>query len=252
MTTYTPTAPPARAEGRPANVTRRAGEWAGAALLVAVPTLFTAAYAALAVRFDYPDILRQPAGEVLTRFHGREAELLPLWWGMFASALLFLPASALGAKALGLRGAARSALTLTGTLAGLVQAVGLARWIFLVPLLAARYAAPDATDAARDAAQLLFSAFHQFLGAGVGEWLGYLFTGVWTLVLSAALWRTNRRGWAVAGFVSGVGVLVGTLEVFGVGAAGAMNALAYVAWSLWLIALGVAATVRLAKTRRAA
>ncbi len=37
-------------------------------LLIAVPLAFNAAFALLAARFDYPDILRQPTGEVLDRF----------------------------------------------------------------------------------------------------------------------------------------------------------------------------------------
>jgi hypothetical protein len=40
-------------------------------VLIAVPILFNVAFAMLAQRFDYPDILRQPTGEVLKRF--REA-----------------------------------------------------------------------------------------------------------------------------------------------------------------------------------
>ena len=40
------------------------------ALLVAVPLIFTAGFTGLQMTFDYPDILRHPAGEVLTRFAG--------------------------------------------------------------------------------------------------------------------------------------------------------------------------------------
>ena len=36
--------------------------------LIAVPVAFNAAFALLAARFDYPDILRRPTGEVLSRF----------------------------------------------------------------------------------------------------------------------------------------------------------------------------------------
>ncbi len=36
--------------------------------LIAVPVAFNTAFALLAARFDYPDILRRPTGEVLSEF----------------------------------------------------------------------------------------------------------------------------------------------------------------------------------------
>ena len=39
-----------------------------AVLLIATPLVFNAGYAALALRFEYPGILRRPTGEILERF----------------------------------------------------------------------------------------------------------------------------------------------------------------------------------------
>ena len=36
--------------------------------LIAMPVAFNTAFGMLAARFDYPDILRRPTGEVLARF----------------------------------------------------------------------------------------------------------------------------------------------------------------------------------------
>ncbi|MEY2756257.1 MAG: hypothetical protein RIR33_35, partial [Pseudomonadota bacterium] len=36
-------------------------------LLIIAPLIFTAGFTGLQMTFDYPDILRRPAGEVLTR-----------------------------------------------------------------------------------------------------------------------------------------------------------------------------------------
>ena len=41
---------------------------AASVLLIALPIAFNAAFAGLALAFDYPDILRRPTGEVLERF----------------------------------------------------------------------------------------------------------------------------------------------------------------------------------------
>ena len=43
-------------------------ETAAGLFLIVVPLAFNAAFGLLAARFDYPDILRRPTGEVLTRF----------------------------------------------------------------------------------------------------------------------------------------------------------------------------------------
>lgn len=45
-------------------------------------------YTVLTSTFDYPDILRQDAGEILTRFHQGGASLILTWW-LFA--ILGLP-----------------------------------------------------------------------------------------------------------------------------------------------------------------
>lgn len=45
-------------------------------------------------------------------------------------------------------------------------------------------------------------------------------------------------GWA--GLIPAAGILVGLLEEAGFKAAGAINAISYILWSIWLIAVGVA------------
>ena len=44
-------------------------------------------------------------------------------------------------------------------------------------------------------------------------------------------------GWL--GIIPAVGVLIGVFEETGFKAAGAINAISYILWSVWLIALGV-------------
>ena len=64
-----------------------------------------------------------------------------------------------------------AASAIMGVLSGLVQAMGLFRWTFLVPSLAAQYNADAATPATRDAVAVVFNAFHQYIGVAVGEHL---------------------------------------------------------------------------------
>jgi hypothetical protein len=48
-------------------------------LLIAVPLAFNAAFALLAARFDYPDILRRPTADVLAKFRAGGTPLVLLW-----------------------------------------------------------------------------------------------------------------------------------------------------------------------------
>ncbi len=156
-----------------------------AVLLIVVPIAFNAAFFALGAAFDYPDILRREPDEILRRFHAGGAGLILRWEGFLAITVLFLPLAVL----LGVVLAAPPALTalaiVVATTAAIVQMLGLVRWPFAVPELARRYvAAPDgpAGDATRETVVTMFATLHRLLGVGIGEHLGYLFTGLWTLL----------------------------------------------------------------------
>ena len=73
---------------------------AGAFLIVA-PIWFNATFLLLAKRFEYPDVLRRPAHEILERFHAGGSSLIVLWWVFMLSGLLLIPAGVLLGQALG-------------------------------------------------------------------------------------------------------------------------------------------------------
>src|SRR5688500_10960632 len=219
---------------------------AGAFLIVA-PLWFNATFALLGQRFDYPDILRRPATEILDRFRAGGSSLILLWWAFMLSGLLLIAAVVLLGQTLGFAGIVPLAMTV-GVLAGLVQMLGLLRWVYLVPSLARRNADPALGSGEREATLAVFRAMHQYLGVGVGEHLGYLLTGSWSLLIGTAIVGTEPipawLGWV--GIVIGVGLLVGSAEFLGRDEedgwvlAGAAIPMLYVAWSLWLLAMGIA------------
>ncbi len=91
-----------------------------------------------------------------------------------------LPLAVLLAVVLGASPALTGLSIAVGVVAALVQGLGLVRWPFAVPELARRYvAAPDGPDgdATRGTVEVVFATLHRLLGVGVGEHLGYLFTG---------------------------------------------------------------------------
>ncbi len=160
-----------------------------------------------------------------------------------------LPLVALLAVALGAPAPLTVASIVIGSAAALVQALGLVRWPFAVPELARRYVAAEGPDAeaTRGAIEVTFATLHRLLGVGIGEHLGYLLTGIWTLLVAGSIVSTAvLPGWlGLIGIPIGLALLVGTLEFVGPNEergwalAGTIIPIAYIAWSIWLIALGV-------------
>ncbi len=154
--------------------------------MIAAPLWFNATFAVLGNRFDYPGILRRPTEEILERFRAGGPSLILLWWAFMLSGLLMIVAAVLLSQALGFGGVLPLAMAI-GVLAGLVQMLGLLRWVFLVPSLARAYDDPQTSPAQREATVAIFRAFHQYLGVGVGEHLGYLLTGIWSMLIGVGV-----------------------------------------------------------------
>jgi hypothetical protein len=112
-------------------------------LLIAVPLAFNVAFATLAARFDYPDILRQPTPDVLAKFRAGGTSLVLTWWAFALSAVLMVPLVVLLSRAIDDADPTLFAVATTvGVLAALVQFLGLVRWPFLIPYLARTDADP--------------------------------------------------------------------------------------------------------------
>lgn len=212
-------------------------------LLVIVPIAFNVTFILLQRAFEYPDILRKPTDYILRRFKEGGSPLRRLWYAFTFSAVLFTPVPVL-VQLVFQQDAPWFLVVATtlGVLAGVFQILGLIRWPFLVPSLADMYTQPEATQATRDSVAVVFQSFHRYTGVAIGEHLGYLFTSTWTILLCAAIAQTHvvnpLFGWL--GVIPALGVLVGVLEETGFKAAGVINAISYLLWSVWLIALGIA------------
>ena len=215
-------------------------------LLIALPVAFNLAFAALSATFGYPDILRRPTDEVLARFREGGTRLVMLWWVFAMTAVLVAPLAVLLSIALvGGSGTIRTLAAAMGITAAVVQFLGLIRWPFLVPYLARVSAEPDLSPARREAVDVVFQSFNRYLGVAVGEHLGYLFTGAWTILVALAFWAPGLEWLTISGIVIGAMLVVGTLEFVGPfekdgwKLAGWLVPIGYILWSLWLIVLGV-------------
>ncbi len=158
------------------------------ALLVASAVVVTVAFAGLGPAFDYPDVLGQPAEQVLLAFSAR-AWLVGSLFTLLALGAAMLAPIALGTARLAGPGRWSTAAAVTGVAAALVQLVGLARWPLLVPSLAATVADPAASAVDRASATEQFTWLNTVLGQGLGETCGYLLTAAWTILILVALRR---------------------------------------------------------------
>jgi len=218
-------------------------------LLVALPVAFNVAFGLLAARFDYPEVLRLPTSDVLARFQKGGTGLLVLWWFFAMTAVVLAPTVVLlSASLAGADSSLLATATVVGVLAAAVQFLGLIRWPFLVPYLARTASDPSATPAQRETVDIVFQSFHRYLGVAVGEHLGYGLTGAWSVLVGIAMTQSSEvPAWlGYAGVVAGGALLLcareflGKHELEGWALAGKLTPVAYVIWSVWLVATGLA------------
>lgn len=218
---------------------------AGATLL-AFLVLATVPYMYLVQNFRYDDILREPVAAILQAFREGGTELVLAWFGFSLAAFSFVfVALALSRWLEAMTGDAHSRTTLFGVVSALFQTVGLARWVFVVPPLAAAHGDPATTDAGRSAIEAVFQAVHQYGGVAIGEHLGQLTLLIWTAGIALAFLRMPGL-WKLLGVLPAITVplwLVAQSEMLNAAnpsiPAYEVAPIAFVLWQGWLLVLGL-------------
>lgn len=219
--------------------------------LAAVAVLANIPYGALIALFDYDDVLRRPAGEVLELFHAGGSPLVLAWWTFGLSALgLALAAMLLGEALKDGKAKLATGFTIFGILSGVLQAAAIFRWTFAIPNVAAAYVQAGEGSAERAAAVATYEALNTFAGVGMGEHLGQLLLMVWTFGVGFALMRMGgAMKWIGAAGVATLPLwIVGQTELLSL----SMPELpviellpyAFMGWELWLLVVGVALVIR--------
>ena len=219
------------------------------ALFVVGALAFAAAATVLSSTFDWPDILREPAGVVLPAFAAGGPSLVWTWfatawtYAIIAVPILLLPA------ALGRRDdPVLRAATYVGATSVVLSLIGFLRWVFVVPPLAHSFVTGDATT--RAAVDAAWTAQHQFGGALLGEHLGQLLVIGWSVTVCVVILRTRvlPRWLGVAGLAVSAIYLLNQGDILATAApfpvwdpAGLIGS---TGWGLWVAALGVALLLR--------
>lgn len=207
-----------------------------AALMISAAVLVNVAFTGLGMVFDYPDVLKHPAAEVLASFRAEQGAV-SAWFLVLAVGAALLAPVAVGVGRLSAAPAMRWAVR-AGIAAAVVQVVGLLRWPLLVPGWAATDAAGDPVAAA--AARGAFETANRVLGNLVGETGGYLLTAAWTALVLAALGTAFAgRLFVAVGAVAAALILVGVASPLDLPLVDLANFIGYVLWSGWLVAFAV-------------
>ena len=202
-------------------------------------------YTILTIIFDYPDILRQNAGVILTKFHEGGATLILVWFLFaFLSLPLLIAYVSLGQKLESKFYFVRWATTL-GIISGIVQIIGLLRWTFVVPILANDFI--NATnETTRETITIVFQAIHQFGGVLLGEHLGQLFTVAWTIMIATAFNKLRLfPAWITwFGYLAAGIYLLAQAELFATVIPGfpvwnLAGLIGSTMWLIWLLIIGI-------------
>lgn len=217
----------------------RAAGWAAIGLGLA----FNVPYAILAWQFEYPQILRRPAQEVLLQFADGGPGLVLVWHAFALTAVALAPvavALAITPGRLARRPALAIGAAIAGGLSSLAQAIGLLRWVFVVPTLAAAAVATPA-DATPQAG---FALLHAFAGVAIGEHLGQILLALFVAQVGALQWLERDRGLGGLALVTALVLAFGAWEGVAtvIGRSGEVHALAtivgFLALTAWLLATG--------------
>ncbi len=219
-------------------------------LFILMVILSNIPYTLLTMTFEYDDILREPVGEVLTKFHAGGTQLILTWLAFGLSALLLIPGSVLLCRVMDLpysrpKPAYLAIATLMGTFSGILQAIGLMRWVFVIPILANLYTAPDASETTQTAVSVVYQAVHQYGGVILGEHLGQTLLVGWTVgaglaMQSSPLFKSWVGWW---GLLTAPLLLLGQSELLATVIPEMpvieTTPIGFILWEVWLLLVGV-------------
>jgi len=205
--------------------------------------LLSVGFLILADQFSFPEILRATSQERLALFRAHQGLIVPAYYMMGMSGLTQIALAVMFHQSF-----ARSGSTLliaalvAGVLGGAFQAMGFMRWPIAIPYLAEQMASAP-TPEMQSVVALLEGLLNRYAGMVVGEHLGFLGQGFWTVLISAAMFRGPLFAWpyGAVGFVLGALIVVSSLEQLGgpFEMIGMVSAPVSAAWLGWLLMCGI-------------
>lgn len=222
--------------------------WAGILLIIESLLAFVP-LAIMAGAIGWPASLGAPANEQLTAIY-REAQAVRIGYGSYLLySLLIAPTMILLALRV-LSTQRRATLLLIvafASISALARCIGILRWLTAMPVLAASYAAGDASQ--KTQIELVFSAISTY-GGGIGELLGVSLTmaiAMLALCVGALPSKILPQVFSVFGIVVALLLAALALPTFGLPKLVPI-ALAATALSIWMLCVGLWCVIRKPKS----
>lgn len=208
-------------------------------LLLAQFAMMWTAFFVLFPAINWPASLDEPPAVILPLILKQSDAVFWGYLSYLGHAVCLIPLAIFLRDALGLRGAMGTAIVSFGVLAGFAKALGITRWLFMMPGLASSYTGPSATIAEQTAIAVVYDAFNSYIG-GVGEILGVgLFAGIWTVLIASVLLKRGARVMGYAGIAAAVLLLLTLLTVVGIESP-TMLTVSGILWQFWTLGLAIA------------
>lgn len=193
------------------------------------------AYFILAETFQFPEILRKPAEIMLSAFMAKGSINLFSYYLFTLSGFTFIILHLFLYSSLENKSSLIEVGRTFAIIAGLLQALGFGRWVFLVPWIAETISNGSINN---ETSLLILEAFHRYVGLLVGENLAFLAHGISGIFFSIHLLRepSAPKFFGIIGIP--IHFLIGmySLEQFGgvFSGLGTWNVVFQVLWLEWL------------------
>ncbi len=216
--------------------------WA-ALLLILEPILMYAAFFILSSSIDWPASLDEPASVNLPLIIEQRGAVILGYGSYLLYSLLILPLAVMLYFALKDREASPllAVAAAVGVISALARALGIVRWLFLMPALAEVYLDPASSEATREAVEVAYTAFNEYAG-GVGEIIGVGLTGaLWVGLISIALLRSERfpKWLGLLGILAAILLAPSVLAIAGMDVGSLFAVVGGNVLLVWMIALAV-------------
>lgn len=194
-------------------------------------TLMFVPAAILGAAIDWPASLDEPATVMMPMLRENAFAIQVGYLVYLAYSILFLPAIGILGRLAGDSPLVRIAIVIAAVSAA-ARAIGILRWLTVLPELAESGASPE-----------LFDAINSYGGA-IGELLGVSIFGAAAIALTAIALRSALPRWVtVSGVVVAAGLLLPWLEVVGIDL-GPIISISVAGVQLWFLAVGVLLVVK--------
>jgi hypothetical protein len=205
--------------------------------------LLVSGFLILADQFAFPEILRASSQERLGLFHQNQTIITGAYYLMALTGLTQVVLAVMFHQSFARPGSTVLQLALvSGILAGVFQVLGFIRWPIAVPYLADQMAQAS-TDEMRAIIGLLEGLLNRYAGMAIGEHLGFVGQGFWTIFISIAMFqgRLFSSLYGLVGVFLGALLVVSALEQLGgpFETLGFLSAPVSAAWLGWLVSCGV-------------